>query len=116
MQTGCSSGPRRSCPETDSLLEANPPKQKQNQPKKSEFKLSYAEKRELAELPETLEKLEKEQGVLEARLADPELYRRDPGEVKQLTAQLESLQLAISAKYERWAELEERRTSASPST
>ena len=102
--------------ETDSSLEENPPKQKEKQPKKLEYKLSYAEKRELAELPETLEKLEKEQEGLEVRLADPELYRRDPGELKELTMQLESLQVAISAKYDRWAELEERRTKASPST
>ena len=63
----------------------SPTKQKQAQPTTSVAKLSYGEKRELAELPEVLETLEKERDELEAR--GPELYRSEPGEIKQLTRQ-----------------------------
>ena len=67
------------------------------------------------ELPEVLETLEKEQGELEAKLADPELYRSEPGEIKQLTRQLKLLQGEIAEKYDRWAELEDRRLSSDSS-
>jgi ABC transport system ATP-binding/permease protein len=71
-------------------------------------KLSFNEKRELADLPGRIEALEAEQQALHARLADPALYQRAPQEVAQCKARLEALETEIETAMRRWEELENR--------
>ena len=49
-------------------------------------KLSYKEQRELDELPERIEALETEQAELNKQLADPDIYRKEGGNVAVMHA------------------------------
>jgi len=69
-------------------------------------RLSYKENRELAELPEKMQALEKEQKDISARLADTALYRDHPGEVKPLQARFAELEEKLLAALQRWEALE----------
>jgi ATP-binding cassette subfamily F protein uup len=69
-------------------------------------KLNHREKRELDELPAKLEALEHEQDAINARLADPALYRDRPAEVKPLQARHAALEAELARAYARWEELE----------
>ncbi len=69
-------------------------------------RLSYKENRELAELPEKMQALEKEQKDISARLADTALYRDHPGEVKPLQACFAELEEKLLAALQRWEALE----------
>ncbi|HEU4708046.1 MAG TPA: ATP-binding cassette domain-containing protein [Methylophilaceae bacterium] len=71
-------------------------------------KLSYQETRELEQLPERIEALEAEQSGIHARLADAEIYREQPEEVKALQLRLETLEKELAAAMERWEDLESR--------
>ncbi len=71
-------------------------------------KLSYKEQRELEALPDRIAALEGEQGVLQARLADPAFYREPTEAQRQAQARLAELDSEIDAMLERWAELEAR--------
>ncbi len=71
-----------------------------------QVKLSYNEAQELKALPTQIETLEREQAELGRRLADPDLYRSDPEQVKTAKlryAKLDELLLQLLA---RWEELE----------
>ena len=72
-------------------------------------KLSYKEQRELDQLPELLEKLEKDAALCRNALADPELYNRDPVRFEKITAALEKTEQKLSQAEERWVELESKR-------
>ena len=69
-------------------------------------RLTFRERRELAELPAAIERLEAEQAAVHARLADPELYRSAAGEVPRLRERLAAAEAALGAAYARWEELE----------
>jgi ATP-binding cassette subfamily F protein uup len=69
-------------------------------------KLGFKEQRELEALPDRISGLEEGIAALEARLADPELYRRGGGEVAELSRQLEADKAGLESAYRRWAELE----------
>ena len=71
-------------------------------------KLSYRETQELQALPDRIEALEHEQAELGRQLADPDLYRSDPAQIKAANlrfAEIEALLLELLA---RWEQLEER--------
>ena len=72
-------------------------------------KLSYKEQRELDQLPELMEKLEKDATLCRKALADPELYNRDPVRFEKITAALEKTEQKLSQAEERWVELESKR-------
>jgi len=74
-------------------------------------KLGYKEERELAELPDRLEALEREQEQIAGRLADPALYRDRPGEVKPLQARQAAIEEELTRALERWEELEAKKRS-----
>ena len=76
---------------------------------KSPAKLSYKEQRELDQLPERLEKLEKDAVLCRNALADPELYTRDPVRFEKITAALAETEQKLSLAEERWVELESKR-------
>ena len=69
-------------------------------------RLSFKETQELRELPARIETLEREQGELGRRLADPGLYKADPEDVKQVRARYEKIEEDLLQALERWTELE----------
>jgi ATP-binding cassette subfamily F protein uup len=69
-------------------------------------KLSYKDQRELDELPKKLDKLAAEIAAIEARLADPAFYGRDPEGFARQSQRLTAAQAEHEAAEERWLELE----------
>ncbi|MEN6628592.1 MAG: ATP-binding cassette domain-containing protein [Sulfuricella sp.] len=69
-------------------------------------KLSFKEIRELEALPKQIEVLEQEQQAIGEKLADGELYRADPGEVKRLQARNTEIEETLLKVMARWEELE----------
>lgn len=75
-------------------------------PKSSKQKLSYKDKLELEKLPSVLEGLEQEQLILQTKLADVEIYKKNPNEAQQLQIRLAQVDEEIFLKLSRWEELE----------
>ncbi len=71
-------------------------------------KLSYKERQELDRLPAEIEALEEEQSQLHAQLADPSLYRDAADNVAELRNRLETLEMTLEDRYQRWETLEEK--------
>ena len=70
-------------------------------------RLSWKEQQELAGIEVHISEAERARDHLEARLADPTLYR-DPAASADVMAAFAAAKSAVEALYERWAELEER--------
>ncbi|MEK8085676.1 ATP-binding cassette domain-containing protein [Aquabacterium sp. A3] len=68
-------------------------------------KLSYKEQRELDELPSRIEALEAEQSALNARLADPEAYRKEGSKVAELHERVQAIDTELMTLLERWETL-----------
>ena len=68
--------------------------------------LSRQAERELARLVRQMDMLAAEKKALEAALADPDLYRRDPEDFQMKTDRLTALQTRLNAAEERWLVLE----------
>ena len=75
-------------------------------------RLSYKEARELAGLPDHIAALERERASISQRLADPALYRNQPGQVKPLQARMAEIESELDASNRRWEELETRNSTA----
>jgi ATP-binding cassette subfamily F protein uup len=75
-------------------------------------KLGYKEERELAELPDKLKALEREQEQIAVRLADPALYRDRSGEVKPLQTRHAAIEKELTRALTRWEELEGKKRGA----
>ncbi|MDB5774307.1 MAG: abcZ [Herbaspirillum sp.] len=71
-------------------------------------KLSYKEQRELDELPALIAKLEKEQTDISAKLADADLYKQKPEEIKRLNDRFSELDGLLLAALEKWETIEAR--------
>jgi ATP-binding cassette subfamily F protein uup len=84
---------------------------KNSAPKRQSNKLSYNEQRELASLPEKIERLEDEVAAMEEFLADGASYSSDPGKFKLYSEELPQRRQELETAVERWAELEERASS-----
>ncbi len=69
-------------------------------------RLSYKENRELAELPEKMQAMESEQQDITTRLANTNLYRDHPEQVKPLQARFAELEEKLLAALQRWEALE----------
>ncbi len=69
-------------------------------------KLSFYESNELLALPEKIASLEKEQADINQRLVDPDLYRSQPEQVKNLQTRLETIEKDLLNFLTRWEELE----------
>ena len=69
-------------------------------------KLSFKQTHRLASLPDEMDRLSAEIGKLEALLADPELYGREPGKFARATEALAARQAALAAAEEEWLTLE----------
>jgi ATP-binding cassette subfamily F protein uup len=70
------------------------------------------EQRELDELPPQLEKMEAEVTVLNERLYDPELYKKQPEKLPKLKTELAVLEERIKQGYMRWEQLEAKRKAS----
>ncbi len=74
--------------------------------------LSYNDRRELAKLPKRIEELEREQALLHAQLADPDVFRSEfRDRVQRLAARLSEVDAELSAVFHRWEDLESRTTA-----
>jgi ATP-binding cassette subfamily F protein uup len=74
--------------------------------KSSPKKLSFKDKHALETLPGDIARLTNQIQVQQRRLADPNLYRRDPAAFKLATDTLSDAQAKLAAAEERWLELE----------
>ncbi|MCR8547038.1 ATP-binding cassette domain-containing protein [Salipiger sp. P9] len=81
-------------------------------PPKPQTGLSFTEKHRLEELPGLIERLEAEIGKLEALLADPELFAREPVKFRKATEALTERQDKLAAAEEEWLMLEEKAEAA----
>jgi len=71
-------------------------------------RLSSKEQRELDELPALIAALEAEQKSITEKLADPNLYREQPAEVKKLNERYAQLDEQLMASLEKWEAIEAR--------
>ena len=69
-------------------------------------KLSYKEQRELEELPKRIAQLETEQKTITERLANPDLYRQQPDEVRRLNDRFAEIDNQLLQSLERWEAIE----------
>lgn len=74
-------------------------------------KLSFKEQKELEALPVEIETLEAELASIHLTLGDASIYKDKPEQVKQLQAQLATIESAIETKMARWDALESRNTT-----
>ena len=79
---------------------------------RGQAKVPFKETRELEALGGRIAALEAEQAGLNARLADPALYRGEPEELRKLNERLAALDKEIAQAMLRWEELEARSTGA----
>jgi ABC transport system ATP-binding/permease protein len=83
-------------------------KTKKEKQTKEKNKLSFKETRELEELPQKIEAMEKAKAELLELLNSPDFYKtNDPSQVQAINAKLEALDADLAAAYTRWNELEE---------
>ncbi len=78
----------------------------QEEPKKETVKLSYKLQRELNQLPDTIQKIQKDIEKTSAELADTEFYQRDPDGFHEAAKNLGDLQGKLERYENRWLELE----------
>jgi len=71
-------------------------------------RLSSKEQRELDELPALIAALEAEQKSITEKLADPNLYREQPAEVKKLNERYAQLDEQLMTSLEKWEAIEAR--------
>lgn len=76
------------------------------QPAVKPKKLSYKEQRALDELPVLIAQLETEQKAISARLADADLYARQPQEVQKLNQRFAEIDQLLLENLEKWEAIE----------
>jgi ATP-binding cassette subfamily F protein uup len=76
------------------------------QAKAKKPKLSYNDQRELGSLPGKIEKLEKQQTLLEATMSEPGFFQSDQEQVRSVSKELVEVQEKLEAAFDRWGELE----------
>jgi len=87
----------------------NEPLSSSEPPKKLSYKEQRAlesQKRELAELPHRIEKLEADIHTLTVEMATPVFYQQDGTEITRVVNQLKEMQDELAQAYHRWEELE----------
>jgi ATP-binding cassette subfamily F protein uup len=67
---------------------------------------TFAQERELKELPPLIESLESEQRELQAAMTDPAFYKQSKEEIVTSQKRMEEIGALIAAAYRRWEELE----------
>jgi ATP-binding cassette subfamily F protein uup len=76
------------------------------QPRQPARKLSYKQKFTLETLPKRMEEAAARIGTSEQKLADPDLYRRDPKAFAAATEALDKARAELAAMEDEWLELE----------
>ena len=71
-------------------------------------RLSYKEQRERQELPELIEKLEREIAELHAALCDATLYQKSPAAAEAAKSRLPLAEAELEAAFARWSEIEQK--------
>ena len=104
--------PAASKPGRSKRATASAPAAARRAPAAEKTKLTYPEARELAQLPDRIEALEKEQAQLLARLADPALYRNEGEQVKALQLRHAAIEAELNELLARWGTLETRRSAS----
>jgi ATP-binding cassette subfamily F protein uup len=87
---------------------AEKPKQVANTPKPAapkKKKLSYKDQRELEQLPDKIDSLEKEQTELNKQMADPDFYKQSSDIITQATTRAAELEEELMHCLERWEDL-----------
>ena len=69
-------------------------------------KLSFKEQRELEQLPQQIAALEAEQTTISERLADPNLYAKEPAEAQKLSERFAEIDQLLMNSLERWEIIE----------
>jgi ATP-binding cassette subfamily F protein uup len=72
-------------------------------------KLSYKDQRRLSELETLIAEAPGKVAALEAKLADPALYGRDPSGFQNLSRELDAVRARLASAEEEWLAIEERR-------
>ena len=75
-------------------------------PRSAPRKLSFKDKHALETLPKQMEGLTAERARLQSRMAEPDLYRKDPAAFAAATSQLTRIERDLAAAEERWLQLE----------
>ncbi|MBI2412248.1 MAG: ATP-binding cassette domain-containing protein [Deltaproteobacteria bacterium] len=100
----------RQRPQAEEKIDKKPKREK---PKKERaVKLSFNEERELKDLPEKIESLETEQGVLYGTMSDPAFYRQGGQKTAEAKARMAEIEATLKASYARWEELEARKDAS----
>ena len=71
-------------------------------------KLSYKEQRELETLPQLIAQLEAAQKTITEKLADPDLYKKEPAVSQQLNKRFAEIDTLLLDYLERWEAIEVR--------
>ncbi len=78
-------------------------------PKTTSAKLSYKEKYALETLPSEIDQLQKDIAAFQAKMADPNLFARDPESFNNTATLLKKAEANLLQKEEHWLELEMKR-------
>lgn len=70
-------------------------------------KLSFNEQRELSQLPQKIESLEKAIHALQLSMAEPEFYQQEASIITKINQELAADEARLATLYARWEELEE---------
>lgn len=70
-------------------------------------KLSLKEQKELAELPQMIEKLEAERLALHNRMASSEFYQQEAAAITEVVERVKKIESELALAYQRWEVLEE---------
>ncbi len=100
--------PKEAPKTSNALSSAKPREQTPDVPSSKPKKLSFKEQRELEQLPQQIADLESEQASISERLADPELYRKQPDEVQKLNQRFAEIDQLLMESLERWEAIEAR--------
>ncbi|AYG61073.1 ABC-F family ATP-binding cassette domain-containing protein [Rhizobium jaguaris] len=76
------------------------------EPSKGKGKLSYKQKFALENLPKEMAKAEADIAARERKMADPNLFAKDPASFNRLAAEMEKLRDGLTKMEEEWLELE----------
>jgi ATP-binding cassette subfamily F protein uup len=103
---------QRPRPESAAGSAAKPPPAASRRAATPAAKLTFAERRELAALPDELEALEREQHALTERMCRPDYHRETAEAIRTDRRRAEEIEHALARKYERWGDLDGRTGNA----